>query len=132
MTAGIRLRVVESVRFRNERYTVTTSATSRIADLNDMCRKAMGIACRVVQTPGIGALSQEDQSAIREKVEIFDAFTPDNDPYEERDFGSFTHNGNHIFWKVDYYDLTMTKGSEEAGDAKQTVRVLTIMLADEY
>jgi len=33
----------------------------------------MGIAGRVVQTPGICALPQEDQSAIREKVETFSA-----------------------------------------------------------
>jgi len=38
-----------------------------------------------------------DQSAIREKVETFDAFTPDNDPHQERDFGAFEHNGERIF-----------------------------------
>ena len=73
-----------------------------------------------------------DQSAIREKVETFDAFTPDNDPHGERDFGAFEHNGERIFWKIDYYDRSMTKGSEDPSDPKQTVRVLTIMLASEY
>ena len=111
---------------------MTTNPTNRIASLNDLCRKAMGVAGRVCQTPGISSLSQEDQSAIREKVETFEEFTPDNDPHEERDFGSFTHNGHHILWKIDYYDRTMTNGREDPSDAKQTVRVLTIMLADEY
>jgi len=78
------------------------------------------------------ALSQADQSAIREKVETFDAFTPDNDPYGERDFGAFEHNGEKIFWKIDYYDATLTYGSEDPSDPQQTVRVLTIMLASEY
>ena len=103
-----------------------------IAALNDLCRTAMGIAGRLVQTCGISALPLKDQSAIREKVETFNAFTPDNDPHGERDFGAFEHNGQRIFWKIDYYDTTLTKGSEDPSDPKQTVRVLTIMLASEY
>jgi Protein of unknown function (DUF3768) len=92
----------------------------------------MGIAGRLVQTSGISALPQTDQSAIREKVESFNAFTPDNDPHGERDFGAFEHNGDRIFWKIDYYDTSLSKGSEDPSDPKQTVRVLTIMLASEY
>jgi hypothetical protein len=74
----------------------------------------------------------KDQSAIREKVETFDAFTPDNDPHDEHDFGAFEHNGQRIFWNIDHYDSTMTKGSEDPSDQQKTVRVLTIMLASEY
>jgi hypothetical protein len=111
---------------------MTQSNTKKIAELNDLCRTAMALAGRVFQTPGITALPADDQSAIREKVETFNGFTPDNDPYGERDFGAFEHNGNKIFWKIDYYDTTVTKGSEDPSDPKQTVRVLTIMLASEY
>jgi Protein of unknown function (DUF3768) len=92
----------------------------------------MGVAGRLVQTTGINALPLVDQSAIREKVETFNAFTPDNDPHGERDFGAFTHHGEKIFWKIDYYAPDMQRGSEDASDPKQTVRVLTIMLASEY
>jgi len=42
-------------------------------------------------------LPLKDQSAIREKVETFDAFIADNDPHGERDFGAFEHNGERIF-----------------------------------
>lgn len=91
-----------------------------------------GIAGIVVQTQGINALSPEDQSAIREKVETFSDFTPDNDPHGERDFGNFTHNGQKIFFKIDYYAPDMMHGSEDPADPLKTVRVLTIMLALEY
>ncbi len=111
---------------------MTNDTTKKIAELNDLCRKAMGVAGRLVQTCGIAALPMDAQSAIREKVETFTAFTPDNDPYGERDFGAFEHNGERIFWKIDYYDTTLTYGSEDPSDPKQTVRVLTIMLASEY
>jgi len=108
--------------------------TSRIRELNNLCRTAMGVAGRLVQTEGINALSAADQSAIREKVERFDAFTPDNDPHLEADFGSFEHNRQTIFWKIDYFQKgsNLTAGAETPEDATATDRVLTIMLAEEY
>jgi len=112
--------------------TQTDPTTRRIAELNDLCRKAFGLAGRVFQTEGITALPQRDQSAIREKVELFDSFTEDNDPHGEHDFGAFEHEGERIFWKIDYYAPDMEHGSENPADPKQTVRVLTIMLASEY
>jgi Protein of unknown function (DUF3768) len=112
--------------------TMNDTTTSKIAELNDLCRKAMGVAGKLFQTAGIDALPLADQSAIREKVETFDTFTPDNDPHRERDFGAFEHNGERIFWKIDYYAPDMEHGSEDPSDPAQTVRVLTIMLASEY
>jgi hypothetical protein len=109
-----------------------TDKAPEIAALNDLARTAIGVACRVYQTPGVSALAPEDQSEIREKVETFNAFTPDNNPHGERDFGAFEHKGHRIFWKIDYYDRTITRGSEDPSDARHTVRVLTIMLASEY
>jgi hypothetical protein len=112
--------------------TMSDPTTSKIAELNDLCRKAMGVAGKLFQTSGIDALPLADQSAIREKVETFNTFTPDNDPHGERDFGAFEHNGERIFWKIDYYAPDMEHGSEDPADPRQTVRVLTIMLASEY
>lgn len=105
---------------------------AKIAALNDLARKAMGIACRLVVMPGVNGLPAADKSAIREKVETFAAFDANNDPHSERDFGSFTHAGETIFWKIDYYNLTLDGGSEDPADVTKTCRVLTIMLAEEY
>jgi len=106
--------------------------SDKIAWLNDLARTAMGIASKVVMTPGIAALPPRDLSAIREKVETFDAFTPDNNPHGERDFGMFDHAGKRVMWKIDCYDANYEFGSEDPSDTSQTRRVLTIMLAEEY
>jgi len=94
---------------------MTDSKTKRIAELNDLCRQAMGIAGKLYLTEGISSLSPEAQSALIEKVQTFNAFTEDNDPYQERDFGAFDHEGLKIFWKIDYYDHTLTWGSVRVG-----------------
>ena len=93
-------------------------------------------------------MSDADQSRVRELVETFDAFTEDNDPHGERDFGCVYQLGDgrwtterprvredertRVFWKLDYYDRELRFASEDAADPAITRRVLTIMLADEY
>lgn len=106
--------------------------TEQIARLNDLCRKAPGLMGRWVYTAGIQALSNAEQCAIFKKVALYDAFTEDNNPHGERDFGGFTHEGKKIFWKIDYYAADMEHGSEDPADTSKTVRILTIMLAEEY
>ncbi|MDM7955358.1 DUF3768 domain-containing protein [Blastomonas sp.] len=117
----------------------------RIARLNDLARRAMGVSCVVVATEGIRALPEADQSRLRELVETFGAFTPDNDPYGERDFGAIYQGMDGVwstsrpvdaavtvFWKIDAYDRAMRFGSEDPADPALTRRVLTIMLGSEY
>lgn len=103
--------------------------TTTIRSMNDMARSTF-IGCRVMITQGVQAL--DDVEAVLERVRTFDAFDGDNDPYGEHDFGSFVHNGETIFWKIDYYDRTLTAGSEDPADPETTIRVLTVMLASEY
>ena len=123
----------------------TLSRSERIARLNDRARQAMGLACVAVATEGFRALPDEDQSRVRELVETFDAFTPDNDPYGERDFGAIYQGGDGrwtttrparpaktVFWKIDAFDRDLQFGSEDPADLAVTRRVLTIMLAHEY
>lgn len=105
------------------------AATDKIRALNDAARQSF-TGCRVVITPGIQALDHVPD--VLDQVRWYDAFTPNNDPYQEHDFGSFRHGDDLIFWKWDYHDVDMTMHSPDPSDAAVTTRVLTIMLADEY
>jgi hypothetical protein len=40
--------------------------------------------------------------------------------------------GEKLFWKSDYFDLATEFGAEDPTDGKKTLRVLTVMLAEEY
>jgi len=109
-----------------------TDKSKTNAELNDRFRRSF-LGGRVFMTVGIQALPEGIQAAIFAKVQQFDTFTEDNDPYGEHDFGAFEAPGaGKIFWKIDYYAPDMQHGSEDPTDPKQTVRVLTIMLASEY
>ena len=86
----------------------------------------------VYLTRGIDELPEQEKIAILQRVQTFDAFTPDNDPYYEHDFGSFEHAGKTVFWKIDCYDRDLKYGSPDPSDESVTERVLTVMLAEEY
>jgi hypothetical protein len=116
---------------KEKTMTDTKDHTDTIRELNDRFRQALGEGDRFM-TAGIAALPFLEQAAIIRAVMEFDAFGPDNDPYGEHDFGAFDHRGRKIFWKIDYYDPSLERGSEDPADPVQTRRVLTIMLAEEY
>ncbi|AGB73385.1 MULTISPECIES: DUF3768 domain-containing protein [Rhizobium] len=46
--------------------------------------------------------------------------------------GAMLADGHEVFWKINYYVSDMMHGSEDPTDAMQIVRVLAIMLAEEY
>ena len=107
-------------------------AKHTISELNDLLRNTF-IGGKVLTTTGIQELPAEVREDILTKVRTFDDFSEDNDPYNEHDFGAFTQSGaGKIFWKIDYYAPDMMHGSEDPANPKQTSRVLTIMLAEEY
>lgn len=103
----------------------------RIRALNDVFRQTF-IGGRVAMTRGVADLPETDQAVVLGKVRLFTAFTQDNDPHGEHDFGAIEHAGVRYFWKIDYYDAACAFGSENPADPKVTTRVLTIMRADEY
>ena len=103
-----------------------------IAGLNDLLRTTF-LTGRVVMTEGVRALPAHVREEIITKVRAFDNFTEDNDPLGERDFGAIDQEGaGRVFWKIDYYDPSLTMGSQDPADPKRTARVLTIMLTEEY
>lgn len=104
---------------------------SKIRELNDAFRTSFE-GGRVVITAGVGALPTDVYYSVLEAVKNFDDFNEDNDPHGEHDFGAVTVAGYRIYWKIDYYDHKMEYASEDPSDPKVTLRVMTIMLAEEY
>ena len=109
----------------------TVSTAERIRALNDAFRRTF-VGGAVMITAGVEAMPRDQRRVLLEKVRTFDAFTDDNDPHGEHDFGSIDETGVRCFWKIDYYDRATEMGSPDPADPAVTTRVLTIMLADEY
>ncbi len=117
---------------------MTTATASSIAELNDRLRKGESFA------PGVRTLGKtvgseifsnhnpDQELALIRLVSAFDAFTPENDPYGEHDFGAVEFEGDKYYFKIDYYDLKFEYGSEDPSDPTQTRRVMTIMHSSEY
>ena len=108
--------------------------TNKIAELNDNLRKNLFTPGQnqVFISHGVNSLPYLEQVRLLDKVQKFNDFNEDNNPYGERDFSRIEHNGTNYFWKIDYYNETMDAGSENPADETITTRVLTIMRADEY
>lgn len=83
-------------------------------------------------TLGIQAEGADFIKAAYLKIRNFAAFSADTDPWDEHDFGRVEVEDKPVFWKIDYYSLDLTTGSDNPANAGETHRVLTIMLPEEY
>lgn len=102
-----------------------TGPNPSLADLNDAFRRT----CTPFVTPGIMLL--RNVPGLIQTVRAYDDFNSDNDPYGEHDFGALAWDSERVYWKIDYYDQTLTYGAEDplSPDCR---RVLTVLLASEY
>ena len=105
--------------------------TAHIRALNDQLRQRR-LGGLLTMTAGVNALDFTFKAKALAALAEFDSFDADNDPHGEHDFGALSVDGYELLWKIDYYDATLTYGSEDPADESACTRVLTIMLAEEY
>lgn len=108
-----------------------TVDVTAIRELNDRLRQSLAGGV-LVMTAGVIALGHDHQRKILEALATFDSFDEGNDPYGEHDFGALEVEGERLFWKIDYYDRSLSARSPDPTDPSVTTRVLTVMLAEEY
>ena len=102
-----------------------------IAALNDRLRTTLA-GGKVMMTTGVQACGSAFIAKAVVTMKTFTAFDADNDPHTEHDFGAYEVDDHRLFFKIDYYSPDMESGSEDPADSAKTVRVLTLMLAEEY
>ena len=104
---------------------------ARVRALNDDLRAGRASG-RIQLTRGVVELGPDRMREAMEAVARFNDFSPANDPYGEHDFGAFQLAGRQLFWKIDYYDPSFESAALDPADEAVCVRVLTVMLAEEY
>lgn len=115
---------------------MVSPTVQQIAQQNDRFRQGdPNVPGTIVVTAGIDHLLKRMDIPIAQLAQTvvgYSDFTDANDPHGEHDFGAFEFGSEKCFWKIDYYDLNYSMGSDDPSDLSKTCRALTIMLADEY
>jgi hypothetical protein len=99
-----------------------------IRRLNDTARSRPGMASITNVTIGFQSLPDVDRVSALAQIVSFTQFDGDNDPYGEHDFGAIYRLATGewtqqrpsdekaiaatVFWKLDYYDNSLTLGSD--------------------
>ena len=122
--------------WRNIERTIAmyTLQQSEISALNDRFRKGDFSLGLWSITPKVAALAEDSQQALFQAVRALDNFieTEAVSPSGKHDFGLVTQDDTDYFWEIDYWDKSLTSRSPNPADPGCTVRVLTLMRADEY
>ncbi|MEG2313614.1 DUF3768 domain-containing protein [Brevundimonas sp.] len=109
---------------------MTAERRARICALNDQLR-TQHVGGRILISQGIVAEGPAFILAALGAVKHFNKFNELNDPYGEHDFGVVHIEQDKVFWKIDYYDQSLTAAADPASET-DCVRVLTLMLPEEY
>ena len=107
----------------------------RCRELNDELRRNIGKNIGknlVVLTQGLRALPNELIREAFRKIQAFDSFNNDNDPYGEHDVIMIKVQKIRVMAKIDYFDNDLKLHSPDKADPTATKRVMTIMLSSEY
>ncbi|WP_246681380.1 DUF3768 domain-containing protein [Mesorhizobium sp. B2-3-14] len=83
-------------------------------------------------TAGVAALPAQEIGAIMLAIAAFDTFDENNDPYDTHDCALLYVGERQLLWKIDCYDRSLENLSPDATDPAVTIRVMTVMLPEEY
>ncbi len=108
-----------------------TDTTARICALNDRLRQT-GQGGQIMISSGVTQYGTRFTGEALTLIAQGYAFDEANDPHGEHDFGATEVCGKRLFWKIDYYDPTLSAGAEDPSDEQTCMRVLTLMLVEEY
>ncbi len=105
----------------------------RIRDLNDELRlNGCALNGRMVAMGALGQDGKEKVIRVYRAAAAFDDWPDGDDPYGEHDFGKFEVDGEAFMFRIDYYSLDEMHGSEHPEDQNTTIRVMTLMYAEDY
>lgn len=110
----------------------------QIARLNDRARFGLDPCARIVVTRNCLTRLAEAPGAPEESLvlqsQLFAAFRDCSfgEDSPERDFAAITFLGCKVWFKLDYYAPGLEFGSDDPADPAKTVRVMTILLPEDY
>ena len=86
-----------------ERKRIEVAKRAKMRALNDDFRRTFR-GGRVMITAGVNALTHTVQRAVFQKIQAFDAFDDERDPWDNHGFVSVEHDGQTFFAKIDLYE----------------------------
>lgn len=101
---------------------------SQIAALNDQFRRGNRSLGLYSLSPQVEALPARQQQALFAAVSTTHYFI---EP-QAHDFGMVSLDETDFFWEIDYYSPDLKGAAPNPADPEATVRVLSILRADEY
>jgi hypothetical protein len=104
---------------------------AEIRRLNDQFRTTFR-GGQILLTASVAEMPDMVKASALEKVATFTDFNEENDPHEERDYGSFNHCNREFWWKIDCFDLKLEHASPDPADPTKTKRVMTVGLAADW